>query len=71
MTHFILLALWTAFLTGWANVLYFHACGVSGKKPDYSITVKSLVIGIIALALGTVLHSFTQAALAAYARAGL
>lgn len=53
MTMFILLALWTTMLTGWGNVLYLYSCGNSGKKPDYSYTLKSLVAAILALAVGT------------------
>lgn len=71
MTHFVLLALWTVMITGWGNVLYLYSCGTSGKKPDYGVTLKSLVAAIVALALGTLCHSFIQSALQSYARLGL
>ncbi len=71
MTHFLLLAMWTATLTGWGNVLYFYTCGVSGKRPNYGFTIKSLVAAIISLALGTICHSFIQSAIMSYSRMGI
>lgn len=71
MTTIVLLTMWTAALTGWANVLYFYSCGVKGTKPNYSMTVKSLVAAIVSLAFGTIVHSLIQSALMSYRMMGL
>lgn len=62
MSTFIMLALWTVMITGWGNVLYLYTCGNSGKKPDYSFTLKSLVAAIIALAVGSLCGTLIHAA---------
>jgi len=56
----IILAMWTAALTGWGNVLYYYRCGSHGIKPNYEYTVYSLAAAVIAMALGSLSYAFVR-----------
>lgn len=70
MTHLLLLAMWTAAISGWYSALYFYRTANSGQRPDTGVILKTLAVSAVSLFIGTMMYSFVQSTMVTYVMKG-